>query len=104
MARLGNPRLHGTGPIEAFVIIEPELRQLFIEAERARDASAWVFCCIGLFGGAVCALLTFAPTEQSLATWLAHDKPVPYQRWRARRHHQRFVKGTRVSATNPTFR
>lgn len=63
-ASLGSLKVHGAGPIEAFVIIEPELRQLFIEADPARDAGAWFFCCTGMLGGAICTLITFAPTEQ----------------------------------------
>lgn len=62
---LGTLRIHGLGVVETFVVMEPDLNQLFAESELSRDAGAWLFCSLGVLGGAVTTLATFAATERN---------------------------------------
>lgn len=43
--------------------MEPDLNRLFAESELSRDAGAWFFCSLGVLGGAVATLATFAATD-----------------------------------------
>lgn len=68
LGKLGTLRIHGLGIVQAFVITETDLEQLFAESELARDAAGWFFCSLGVFSSAAVTLATFAPTAADF-TW-----------------------------------